>query len=480
MNRTYRAAWPGWLVLGLSLLTILVGAPVVGALPVLVSGATTVVDDVDEIMKVVFTDSVYEQYLAEAEFADIFEAMDTSNMETTGGRWVEMAHMWQLPAGSRAVGENDYLPVPEPAVFKNSRLTLKKRAAVIEMTGDVMERVRGGDNEAFLSYMERAMPGLLERLGFDRDVAYVGYGLAVKARVAAISGSAGTYTITLTNSHGLAGMTGAWKQFMEGETIGFAASATNPTLRNPGTAQAAKVITVGEGNVGANGSLTVTCDTALAAAIQVNDYILPADQSGHAGQASGVNRELTGLLGGADDGSILATYMNQARSGSRFWQSLVIDAQARGSGILDDDLVNLVDDELSERRNGQMNMLVTSKSANRGYWKSLKTERWQMNPRALTGGKGRVELLVNGRLVPIQTARKLPDETAFGLYGPGWKRIHLGAGRWDDTTGAIWNRLTDAVGRKDSFYAVYLMREELGCTMPQKQVAIRNLLPTTT
>lgn len=472
--------WRTWLAVLAIALTYLLPDLVYASAPVLL-GTTTLVTDVDEIMKVMFEDSVEESYVADSEVIEIIDSYQISEKDTTGGRWIEMGHMLSLPAGSRAVLENDYIPVPEPATFINSRVYLKKRMATIEMTGDVMDRVRGGNEEVFLNYMERAMPGLLERLGADRDVAYVGYGLGVKARVLAVTGPAsGLYTITLQNNYGITGFTGAWKSFMEGETIVFAAAATNPTLRNAGTAQAFKVTEVVEAGPGLNGSIIGTMDAALAAAIVANDYIFQGDQSGHSGQTSGENRELTGLIGMVDDGGVLATYMNQPRTVSRFWRSLVYDAQASGNGVLDEDLLNLIDDSAGERRNSKLNALLTSRSAARGYWKSVKTERWQQNPRHLVAGKDKVDLLVNGRLIPFRTARKLPDECAFFIESATIKRVHLGRGKWDDTTGAIWNRVTDGTGRKHAFYASYIMREELCCKAPGKNVAIRNILPTST
>jgi hypothetical protein len=74
-------------------------------------------------------------------------------------------------------------------------------------------------------------------------------------------------------------------------------------------------------------------------------------------------------------------------------------------------------------------------------------------------------------------ARKLPPEVAFGIQADRFARLTLGQLTWRETTGSIWREVTDATGRKDSYYAVAKMYENLYCPAPRKQVRIENITP---
>jgi hypothetical protein len=73
---------------------------------------------------------------------DLFQKdMNVKSEETTGGKYVEMAHYLRLAGSAGARAENDYIPVPQSPRAINSRIFLKKIIGVVEMSGDVMEKV---------------------------------------------------------------------------------------------------------------------------------------------------------------------------------------------------------------------------------------------------------------------------------------------------------------------------------------------------
>jgi hypothetical protein len=183
-------------------------------------------------------------------------------------------------------------------------------------------------------------------------------------------------------------------------------------------------------------------------------------------------------MAGADDGGIIATYNNISRSGalSRMWKAIIIDgSDAAWGGQLTEELLSFADDEVSVKGAGRIDTVISSRSAARGYWQSLKGDRVFNDPRSFAGGKNGLSIILGDREVMLKVARKLPPEVAFGLQADTWRRLTLGTWDWDDRTGSIWNRVTDSVGRKDAFYATGNMYEQLFCIAPRKNVRIDNL-----
>jgi hypothetical protein len=140
-----------------------------------------------------------------------------------------------------------------------------------------------------------------------------------------------------------------------------------------------------------------------------------------------------------------------------------------------EELITYADDEVTVKGAGKIDTMIMSRSAARGYWQSLKGDRTMMDPRSYTGGKAGLSVLLGDRTLDLKVSRKLAPELSFGLQANTWRRLTLGQWEWDDRTGSIWNRVTDATGRKDAFYAVGNMYEQLFCMAPRKNVRIEGL-----
>jgi len=473
-------------VMTLTLALVVVGAlsaaPLSGLLVIPLVGMaaeTTTTNVIQEAMKVIFATSIHDDIVADSELMGIFETeMGIKTEETTGGRYVEQAHFWTLPAGAGWRKDDEYIPEAVSASFKNSRIYLKKFMVTLQMSGDTMRRVRT-DEGAFLDYMERARPALVERANQELDLAYIGYGSGIKARVTSkVNNGDGTMTIGVGSHSGVAGFTDAWLTFLEGERVVFSDTPGFVALRNAGPNQAGKVVDIDE----ANNSVRIQADAALIAAVAVNDYIATGDAAGHSGaDATGDPRAMSGLLAGVDDGSILAIYNNVDRTavGNRLWRSIVIDGSAAPhNGALTEDLLNFAFRQTLLRGSGKPDFLVMSYSARDSYWKSLKGDRFFIDPGGnYRAGRGRLEVIVGDRVYPLRVARKLPPEVCFGIQKDRWARLTLGRLTWEDETGSIWNRVVDSVGRKDSYYAVGHLYEQLYCPAPRKQFRIQGLTP---
>lgn len=436
--------------------------------------STTLIADLDEAMKIIFSDPIVTNVVTDSELMSLFKTDSNIQTEvTTGGRYIEMAHYFALPAGVGARAENEYVPIPDAPEFLNSRVYLRKLQGVVEMTGDVMRRVTSTEG-AFIDYMSRALPDLVERLKNEIDRQYIGFGAGIKARVNGAVAGAGPYTLSVDNALGVDGYEQAWLQFLEGESLVFSANADGSSLRNAGSGQAAKLTNIDEDT----NTLTLTGAAGLFSAITDNDYIFAGDAAGASTQtAAGVDREIAGLLAGVDNGGIIATYNNIARANRRYWQGVIVDGSASPwNGQMTEDLLVFADDETFIRGGGRVDVIVMNRSALRGYWKSLKSDRFYPDPRSYTGGKpSSLTVMLGDRTLALKVARKLPPQVVFGLTTETWRRITLGEWEWDDRTGSIWNRVTDATGRKDAYYAVGNMYEQLFCTQPRKNFRIDGL-----
>ena len=441
---------------------------------------------IDEALKVIFAKSLHDDIVVDHELMDIFKAeMNVKSDETTGGRWVEQGHFWQYPAGFGWRQDNEYIPEAVSAKFKNSRLYLRKGQGVLEMSGDTMRRVKT-DEGAFLDYMEKAKPALIEGVNNDLDLAYLGTGSGIKAEVASKDGAgtaAGTYKLGVKHHSGIPGYTEAWLAFLEGQNIIFATNATFTTIRAGSSARYATVV----GIVEDRNQIVVKCDATLYSNIQANDCIAEGDGAGYSAMDTDGNpRVMAGLLAGDDNGDIVEVYNNIDRTAddARLWRSHVIDAQAESGGALTEDLLDLAFRRAVVRGNAKITHIIMSHSASTMYWRGLRDgtnaqgqQRFVNVEGNFTSGKGKLGIRVGDTVYPVRVCRKLPPEVVFGLQADRWARLTLGALTWEDETGSMWNRVVDSTGRKDAYYSTFHLYEQLYCIAPQKQFRIDGLNP---
>src|SRR5690606_473043 len=291
-------------------------------------GDTTTTADLNAAMKIILEESIINSVVADSELLDLFEsAGGIKTEETTGGRYIETAQLFALPAGVGSRGENGYIPVPRGPVIQNSKIYLKKVIGSVEMTGDVLKRVRS-DIGAFINWGEQAMLKLVERVTNEYDRMLLGYGSGVKAQVASVDG--GNKIITLKNAMGVAGLGGATFQFLENESIRAATTAAGTTLR------AGEMIV--EDVYHATEQIKVSD---IATSLTADDYLAEGDAADNS-----FGKDAMGLLGIVDDGDILATFQSINRANYTAWRGHVIDAQAVfGSGQrLTEEVVVYADD----------------------------------------------------------------------------------------------------------------------------------------
>lgn len=482
----------------LLLAAVLAPLSTVSGLTLLPAGTMTQTSNISEAMKIIFSDPIVQNMVVESELLNRFRSeTNIRTDDTTGGRYIEMAHYFQLPAGVGARQENEYIPVADAPVFRNSRIWLSKLQGTVEMTGDVMRRVASNEG-AFLDYAAQALPDFTRRLTHEIDRMVLGIGTGVKARIRNVTATiasvsltggisayntpaTGQFVIALDRTMGIANLGQPFLHFLEGERLVFSSALGTPTVvKNPGTSQSAQVLSIDEDN----NLITLQGVVGLHGALAANDFIAAGDGAGFNFPGSTLlgsvvgHKEIQGLYAGVDNGSVLANYNNIDRTAAsnRLWNSIVIDASAAPySGVLTEELMVYADDEVAVRGAGRADMIVTSRSGSRGYWKSLKGDRFFMDPRAYAGGKPGVQVILGDRSLPLVVGRKLPFNTTFMLQTDTWRRLTLGTWEWDDKTGSIWNRVTDATGRRDAYFAVGNAYEQLFNVAPRKNVRIDNL-----
>lgn len=430
-------------------------------------GETTDTVDLDAALKIYFTDPIFVNVVTDTEMMDLFEEDNNVQIEqTTGGRYIETAQYFRLPAGAGFRARGDYLPVPGAPLIKNSRVFLKKGAGVVQMEGEVMERVRTSMG-AYIDYMARALPDFLERFNDNLDRALLGYGNGAKGRIANITGA----VVTVDRALGVTGWTNVWAMFQDGESIVASADADGDPLRN---------LVAGHGTPALITDIDPDTNEITFDAVPnewaVNDFLFGGDVSGTSAQNAGDDREIMGLAGMVDDGTVLPQFQGLDRSDFRLWRSQVVDGNSGSfDGDLDEQVLVHADNRAYTRGKGKPNLIVANRGQADRYWLKLRADRQLIDPKAYEGGRGALFVRLGDRVIPIRVSRKLPSEVCYMLQTDTFKRWQLDGGKWDDKTGAIWNRVTDGVGRKDDFYAVYLWYLQMGNIAPAKSVRIQNL-----
>jgi len=430
---------------------------------------TTTTTLITEVMKEVYEPSVTNTLVQDSDLLDLFEQEEEGIEldQTTGGKHIKTAHLFKRGTGYGARGESGYIPEPQAPKYDNATIQLKRNYGVLEISGWVFDRVRGGV-EAFVNEADRQIRDMEESVRNDLDRQLHGLGGSIIARVNDASPDA---TLGIDSSFGIAVATRTAVLFQENEQIVFSANANGTPLRSAGSAQSAII-----DNIDIDNNI-ITLD-ALPTGVADDDFIFSGDEADTASPAGGANKELMGLFGHIDDGSQLATYFGLSRSTYRLLKSFVLDASvAPHNGNLTEMALTKADDETVIRGGGKVDTILASRDALRSYWDSLKSDRRINDPRSFTGGKGDLAIVFMDRELRLRATRKMPPEFAFGCDTSGLKRYHNVGWRWQDRTGSMWKEVTDSVGRKDAFYAWgYIEMETVNLT-PAKCFQIKGLSP---
>lgn len=430
----------------------------------------------DAALKIFFEGTVSNQVVKDSDLLDMLVSnTDIQHDRTTGGRYIERAHMFRLPGSVGARREMDYIPVPTDPRVVNSRVNLKKIMGSLEMTGDVMRRVVG-DPGAYINWLEQSIPLLEERLANYNDRVLFGFSFGALARITAVGADAVGPYIDVEDSHGVAGLSNAWINFLEGDSIVAAAEIDATTIREGGPPFTVREVLTIDPDIN-----RIYIDAAVPITWIAQDYLFLADAASSSSAEGTDAKEPMGLQGMVDDGGLVAEYLNIARTGAGAevnWRSLTFDSlPAPYLGGMTEELLDYVDEVAHIQKGTKVTHLMVSRLGQRQFWRDLKVDRTLNDPRGYTGGKGSLKMQLGDRVVELRSPRKMPPELAFGLTPSKIVHNHLGKVEWDDTTGSIWKQVVDSGGRKDAFYAFCRDYKEFSTPAPKSHFKITGLDP---
>lgn len=422
----------------------------------------------NDMLKQVYTKPFENNIEKDSEIADLInQAEGFEVIDGPDGKQVNIGHIFSSGGGVGGILEDDYLYTPTQPTTKQSAITIPILTAIVELSGKTLRRVKKGP-AAFVTWADEALPRKAQRLAFHKDRMYLGTGTGIIARYLT-NPPTGT-TDVLNAMYGVTGLDdGAVKLLLRDDSLRAGPNANGTSLR-AGTAIVSKVDYTNKAI-----STTVAGSAAAPTSAAQNDYLFLGDANV---QGFGA-REMMGLEGIIDDGTNVATFQTLARASFPEMNGQVIDSSANGfTQVLSEEIMDFADSQCYEQGNmGRPTVIFASRSGQRSFWKTLKGDRVLNDPRgSYTGGKVRLQMQLGDRVVTVGAARKCPASRVYGIDTSAVLRFRNGSGRWDDTDGAVFNRVVDGNGRKDAFFAVYVEEEQVGAGDPAKNFKITNLL----
>jgi hypothetical protein len=425
------------------------------------TGTTTSTSDfggLNDAMKNVYEKAFDNNIEKEQEVLDVFRKASFDTFDGPDGKGVYMNHIFTSGGGFASGTEDDYLPTPTLPVQKQSYLTIKKHTLVSELSGQALRRVLKGP-AAFATWADEELPRKAQIGAWHLDRQALGTGTGIVARVN--DGSPDT-TTTIDSAFGIAGLEGFTRLIREGDSLRYSPNANGTSPRT-----GAAIVSAIDHDTG-----IITIDASPASAAD-NDYIFVGDANVYGLGA----REMTGLEALIDDGNLVGTIQNLSRSTYPKLKAQQIDASTAAEGsTLTEELLDRAATQAWERAGGKIDLILANRASQRAFWKSLKGDRVLNDPKGdFVGGKRSVKMLLGTSVVEIVAARKVPDSRCYILDTSTIKRYQIGEGKWDDTTGSIWDRVTNSTGRKDAYYAVFVKEMEMGVNNPARNVKITGL-----
>jgi hypothetical protein len=396
------------------------------------TGTGTDFNGLNNMLKERYTKAFENNVEKDEEVADLItKAEGFEVVEGEDGKKINIGHIFSSGGGVGSMLEDDYLPTPTNPTTQQSSITIKQHVAMVQLSGRALRRVKKGP-AAFVTWATEALPRKAQRLAFHKDRQRLGTGTGIIARYNGTPDGTGD---GIDNMFGISGLDDrAAMLLLRDDNIRVGPNANGTSLRT-GTAL-----------VGAISYANKTVDTTVAGSAAAptsaadNDYIFLGDTNVN---GSG-SREMMGLEGIIDDGTNLTTFQGLTRASYPELNAQIVDATAGGwDATLSEEILDYADSLCFERGNmGRPKNILVNRSGQRSFWKNLKNDRVINDPAGTyKGGKIRLKMMLGDRIVDIAAGRKVPESRAYGIDGAGIQRYKIGNGRWDDTTGSIWDRV---------------------------------------
>jgi hypothetical protein len=416
----------------------------------------------DEVLKDVYEGGIRELIPTKVKMLDRFLQKEARDW---GGRTVTYPVHVRRNQGSGWASENGNLPAAQMQGYTNTRIPMRFQYGRILLTAQVMKASQG-ERHAFAAAMEQEMRGIITDMSSERGRAIWGDGRGVFALV---NGDPGTgTTVTVDAPGGIAGATNGARFLNPGMAIAF----IDPTT---GTMRASANRTIQ--SIASTGT-TITVDSAMAAAVADNDYIVRVNTTGATDVSdSGYQKEMMGLLGLIDDGTYVQTLHNINRTTYPLWASNVIT----GVGALSADVIQRGIDLADQLGDGEISLLAMHHSVRRAYLAVTNDARRYvgsdlLNPDAGTRAARGRDMSFGG--ITVMAEKYAPYSMIFGIDESYLTRYTMTNGEWADEDGAILCRVGTGSAARDAFEAFYRIWDNSAFEKPASSFRLEGITAT--
>lgn len=426
---------------------------------------TDVLSVLQNALKENYSGTTYSTVVTRSEWLDLMK-QNSKTHEGPEGKYFLLSDMIGAPEGIGARAEHDFLPVAGIPIFVNPRVSQKYNYAMIQSTWRAMKNAAQGP-ASFADWAEVTLTPAIKSLTDDMDRQCAGYGAAIVCRV---DTTVTATTLGIDAPWGIAGDVKGWLPgIRRGRSLVFSPNADGSNLRAAGVA--ARVLSLDPAANGGGGLITVD---AVPAGVADNDYIFFGDDYGtNIPAPGGATKEMMGIEGMIDDGTILDTLENLSRTTVPEWKSPQIDASAapystNAPAIL---FMKMADDaELIG--GGRVSHLVTSRSVFRNAFAQIQAlggfgATLQPGNGLSNGAKG-ITYYIGSRPVELRAVNRIIPGRCYAIDASTLHAFTLGAGEWDETAGGnMFRQVQSGMAVKDEYFCFYRIVRENATDNPR-------------
>ncbi len=390
----------------------------------------------DEILKTVYGE-IKELIPHKFRTLEMFEERDAKEW---GGRFVEYPAHVGRNSGVGSYAEMGALPPAGAQKYATVRIPMKYTGGRVQFSTQIMKASQG-PRSAFVSIMESEMQGLVKDLRnyLARAILHDGRGI-----LAYVNGTSTGTTVTVDSPGGVAGATNGTRFINAGDLVTFVTAATGAIVASADET----VVTVPAAGT------TFTTGTSTSGPVD-NNYVVRANKAALTDVSdTSYVKDPMGLLGGIDDATYVATYMNVNRTTYPSTQSTVIGSV----GALSSDVMQRGIDLADQRGDGEISKFIMHHSVRRAYIAMTDDGRRYMGgdlnrPDAGTVAAKKRPLTFGG--IELWEEKYAPYGMVFGCDESSFVRYTEDKGSWMDEDGSVLQRLGTGSSLQDGYEAFF-------------------------
>jgi len=407
--------------------------------------ATTTNALVEEALKEVYGDDLYEQINLNTECLDIFEESET--MRWDGKVAVDALHHKRNQSAMAVNPAGGNLPNAGNQEYEDLRIPIRKIYGAIAIDGQLMEQAFSSE-AAFINVVDAEITGLVNDIAREQERMIQGDGNGILCLANGAGG--GTATISVDAPGGVAGATFGNRFLFPGQVIAIWAA-------NGSAITAMRTVS----SVNAAGTQVTFTATVDGTQCPDNAILTKGTTRGSVSEGSYAHEPM-GLRGMFDNQTFVTTFHGLDRSavGNEFFNIKVFTSV----GALSEDIFHRALNACHDRSGIIPDTFLCHSSVHREYIKRTQADRrytgdQTMKPDAGIKGGSRTQIAsLTFNDVPFRLARYY----AFGYLDlidkDACKKYTLQEGKWIDEDGSMWHRRQDS----DDFQADYRIMKNFG------------------